>query len=191
MTIDRGQDRLLVVDLDRALLRTDPSREAFWAALGENAGATMRARTPAELAEIATLRTDLLPVNPAAWAQCESRRLVLISGAGQALAQTICDTLALGPALVEVIAITPNRPTRAAVERDMIDRYGAGGFDLLAGALTGGDLKRAARTVENMTTAASPRAALREMRPHQWVKNGLLLLPLFAAHALSLSLIHI
>ena len=184
MTTDRADGRPLVVDLDRALLRTDPAREAFWAALGDNAPATLRARTPADLEAIAPVRADLLPVNPTALEHCENRQIVVISGAGQALAQAVADALALGVVTLEVIAVTPDRPDRVAVERAVVARYGPAGFDLISGALSSAALKHAAHKVQDASLTTSPRAALREMRPHQWAKNLLLLLPLFAAQSL-------
>ena len=62
----------LVLDVDGTFLKTDMLWECFWAGLGQAPLATLRtcirhlgnsASLKARLAEIATIRTDLLPVN--------------------------------------------------------------------------------------------------------------------------------
>ena len=86
----------LVLDVDGTFLRTDMLLECFWAGLGRDPLATLRAsatmlghpaRLKAELAGIADLRTDQLPVNDGVMAevrkaQDEGREVMLDALAG-------------------------------------------------------------------------------------------------------------
>ena len=88
-----AEPRPLVLDVDGTFLKTDMLYECFWAGLGRAPLATLRAcarhlrhpaRLKAELATIAPLRTDLLPVNPdiagyAVSAVADGREVVLAS----------------------------------------------------------------------------------------------------------------
>ena len=89
----------LVLDVDGTFLKTDLLFEGFWAGLGRNPLATLHAaarhfrnpaRLKADLAEIAPLRLDLMPVDPVIAevvqaAQSEGREVCLASASDQKL----------------------------------------------------------------------------------------------------------
>ena len=89
----------LVLDVDGTFLKTDMLWETFWAGLGRSPFATLRAvmrylgnraALKAALAQIAPLRTDLLPVNGevadlALQSRVGGREVVLASGSDESL----------------------------------------------------------------------------------------------------------
>ena len=91
----------LVLDVDGTFLKTDMLFETFWAGLGTDPLATLRttlanfrdpARLKADLARIAPLRVDLLPVNPevadlALRSRMAGREVVLASASDRSLVE--------------------------------------------------------------------------------------------------------
>lgn len=208
----------LVLDVDGTFLRTDMLFECFWAGLGTDPVRTMsvtlrhigaRQVLKRELAEIAQLRVDLLPVNPevmalAREAQAEGREVVLASASDMSLVAPLAAHHGLSD---RVFASTEEVNLKGAAKADaLVAAYGEGGFDYAgneptdraiwdkaAGAVIVGDLPRDQAALEARGTPVtqvnggwSMRDMARAMRPHQWVKNVLLLVPLIAAHAFDL-----
>jgi len=204
----------LCVDLDGTLVRTDtlvesalalaPTRHALpmLAALARG-----KAGFKAHVVGLAPPDPALLPYNEALldWLRAQKaagRVLVLATAANEAAARAIAAHLGI---FDEVIASSPERnlkgPAKAAA---LVERFGERGF-VYAGD-TAADLAvwaRAAAAVlvevpERLATrvtvpverriATRPPAALallKAMRPHQWVKNLLVFVPILTAHALT------
>ena len=207
----------LTVGADGALLRTDLFLENLWAALHADVAATLGALLSG-VWHPARLRRRLARIaqpDPARLPRCDEvralvdearaagRRVVLVSGADQALVETLGTALDLpGPHFgsdgVRVLT------GRARADR-LVAEFGAGGFDhvghgradlpcwraardAIAVAPAPGLAARLGRLGKPVRTLGSrwrAAALLRGMRPYQWVKNLLLLLPALAAHDLT------
>lgn len=210
--------RPLVLDVDGTFLKTDMLFENFWAGLGRNAGATLLAtarhfRRPAALkaalVEIAPIRTDLLPVNPAIRdmatdAQAEGREIILASASDARLVKKLAEDYGFDGAL----GSDPDNNLKGARKAEaLVAAYGKRGY-IYAGdnasdmavweqsshAVVVGNAGGAARKLANGGHGVTEIAAgwkyrdlIRAMRPHQWVKNVLLILPMIAAHNFELS----
>lgn len=210
-------DRPLVLDADGTLLRTDMLLECLWAGLGRDPGATLRslrlmgdrAAWKAELARIAPLRVDLLPVNAdvAALAQAAKeagREVALASASDRALVEPLAEAHGIDRVFASDGETNLKGSAKAAA---LVEAYGEGGFDYAGdaradqkvwsragGAVVVGDpgRARAALSAQGKPVTAvdggwRPRALLKAIRPHQWVKNVLLFLPMLAAHDFLLS----
>jgi len=165
-----------------------------------------RPRLKAELARIGQPDLSLMPRDPevaalARAARSEGRAVVLASAADADL------VAALGradPTVTDTLGSTPGRNLKGAEKaRALVDRYGRSGFDYAgdshADAAVWAEARRAivvggpARQVAQLRGAGQDvteipggwtwRAARRALRPHQYVKNVLLFLPVIAAHA--------
>ncbi len=133
--------RPLVLDVDGTFLKTDMLFECFWAGLGRAPLATLKAcalhfrqpqRLKAELAQIAPLRTDLLPVNPdvagyAASAVADGRDVVLASASDQTLVRALADEYALSETVFASDGET-NLKGQAKAEA-LVAAFGERGFD--------------------------------------------------------------
>ncbi|MFV2002585.1 MAG: UbiA family prenyltransferase [Paracoccaceae bacterium] len=164
----------------------------------------------ARLAAIADLRTDLLPVNPALkqladQGRMAGREVVLASASDRVLVKR----LAAGHGLSErVFASDGNTNLKGAAKAgDLVASFGECGFDYAGNeradmaiwqhaenALIVGEHRGLRDTLvaqgKNVTEIAGGwqwRDLLRALRPQQWVKNVLLLLPMLAAHDVSLA----
>lgn len=207
-------DRPLALDVDGTFLRTDMLYECFWAGLGRAPLATLGAAIrligdrPAlkrELAGIAGLRTDLLPVNAdiadlAQHARDDGREVVLASASDAGLvAQLAADHGLSG----RVFATTPVRNLKGPAKAEALtEAFGARGYDYAGndtvdrpvwdsaeGAVIVGhhpaiarELRADGRPVHEIANRTRRRDMIRAIRPHQWVKNVLLFVPLIAAH---------
>ncbi|MEO5365433.1 MAG: UbiA family prenyltransferase [Magnetococcus sp. WYHC-3] len=207
----------LVVDLDGTLLNTDLMLEGLLAMAGTNPFLVPgllwrnlhdRAALKAELVDIAPLNIDLLPLNNALLARLrqekqQGRHLVLASAADERLAQAVAQREGL---FDTVLASDGRRNLKGAEKaRELVARYGVGGFDYVGDAMA--DLPVWQQARQALVVARSPRvlAAARRVNPrtqtivadapgapwqlwihalrlHQWVKNSLLFIPLLAAH---------
>lgn len=211
MTTDKTP---LVLDVDGTFLRTDMLYECFWAGLGKapietiKAAATHlgdRAQLKHELAEIAQLRTDLLPVLPevkalAEAAKAEGREVILASASDQSLVEKLAADHDLSP---RVFASTPGRNLKGAAKAEaLVEAFGEGGFDYAGNeavdaaiwsrareAIVVGPnpaevsaLRSAGTPVSELPGGWAPRDLVRALRPHQWVKNILLFVPMIASH---------
>ena len=208
----------LVLDVDGTFLRTDMLYECFWAGMGRAPLATLRACAAHigdravlkhELARIAALRTDLLPVHPkvadlARAARDEGREVVLASASDAGLVAAVARDHGLSD---RVFATTSGRNLKGAAKAAaLVEAFGEGGFDYAGnepvdraiwdrarGAVVVGDhpaiaegLRGAGKTVTEVPTGWTAADLVRALRPHQWVKNALLLVPMIAAHHLDM-----
>lgn len=206
----------LVLDVDGTFLKTDMLLEAFWHGLGHAPFATLAclrhlrhpARLKAALARVAPLRTDLLPVNPeiaalALSSHAEGREVVLASAADASQVARLAADYGFSERIYAsdgVVNLKGGAKARALV-RDMGER----GFDyagnsaadlavwqhaenaLVVGRVRAADrLGATGQTVVALPGGWSWRALAKALRPHQWVKNVLLLLPMIASHQFEL-----
>lgn len=205
--MDRG--RPLVLDADGTLLRTDMLLEGLWKGLATDPGATVRAlglmgdraAFKAEIARIAPLRVDLLPVNGdiaemAATAQEQGREVAIASASDITLVQALADHYGIQRVFASQNGVNLKGSAKAEA---LVVAYGEGGFDYAGNdksdrkiwdradhAIVVGSAGGGAKGLDSVTRVEggwSPRAVLKSMRPHQWVKNVLLFLPMIAAHA--------
>ena len=203
----------LVLDVDGTFLKTDMLWECFWAGLGRAPLATLRAcvahlgqraTLKTRLAEIADIRTDLLPVNSevaelALNSRMAGREVILASGSDESLVTR----LAADYGLSDRVFASDGRTnlTGRAKAAALTAALGEGGFDYAGNSATdmpvwekadnalvvghvasARTLAARGRNVVELSGGFSPRALLRALRPHQWVKNILLILPMIAAH---------
>jgi len=202
----------LCVDLDDALVRTSVSTESFFAVLAKRRLGSLlmpgRASLTTRLAEIADLDPALLPYNAVLVAylheqKAKGRRLVLVSSADSRFAHAVAQHLGI---FDEVIASdgTRNLVGKAKAEA-LVARFGSKGFayagrhrrDLPvwraahssvlvnpSGSLRGAAAEAAAVEAELRDRSSLLRAAVKAMRPHQWIKNVLVFVPIVTAHAI-------
>lgn len=212
-----ADSKVLAVDLDGTLLRTDSLIESLLVLVREQPRALLQVpralwqgravfkrwvsdRVQPDVARL-PLETRLVE-----WLQdqrASGRRLVLVTAADQRLADRVGAHVGL---FDEIIASDGVRNLKGAAKaHELVARFGERGFDYAGDSradlavwrvarraiLVGGTrLERAARAlceVEKVfpPQSARPRAMLRALRPHQWVKNLLLFLPLLAAHQIT------
>lgn len=210
--------RPLVLDVDGTFLRTDMLFETFWAGLGRDPFGVLRAvlrdfrrpeRLKAELARIAPIRTDLLPVSPAVAelalrARAEGREVILASAADESLVRRLSADYALSDRVFASDGRTNLKGSRKAAA--LVGAFGERGFDYAGNApvdMAVWERADSAIVVGHVPAARGLAAAgialtelpggwdrrglLRAMRPHQWVKNVLLILPMIAAHRFDLA----
>lgn len=203
----------LVLDVDGTFLKTDMLLECFWAGLGRDPVATIkasvtllgdRAALKAELARIAQLRTDLLPVNGGVIAEVEAaravgREVVLASASHETLVKRLAADHALSDRVFASDGVTNLKGAEKAAA--LVSAYGEGGFDYggnesadrkiwahAAHALVVGDrasadvLEAQGKPVTRIEGGWTFAGLMKAFRPHQWVKNLLLFVPLLAGH---------
>jgi 4-hydroxybenzoate polyprenyltransferase/phosphoserine phosphatase len=208
----------LVLDVDGTFLKTDLLFETFWAGLGQDPRATLRAaltgfrnpaRLKADLARIATLRTDLLPVNPeiaelALQSRMAGREVALASASDESLVTRLAADYGLSERVFASDGVKNLKGSAKA--RALVEAYGQGGFDYAGNAPvdmaiwqkadnaivvgkvpTARGLSAEGRNVVEFPGGWNWRGLVKAMRPHQWVKNVLLLLPMIAAHRFDLA----
>ncbi len=208
----------LVLDVDGTFLKTDLLLECFWAGLGQAPLATLAAsvrhfrdpaRLKAELAAIASLRTELLPVNPhlaelALQSHAAGREVVLASASDRTLVTRLAADYGLSQ---DVFASDGATNMKGAAKAEaLVEAFGDRGFDyagdsradlavwphaenaLVVGHVRGADdLAARGQNVVAFPGGWDWRGLLKALRPHQWVKNILLILPMIAAHRLDLA----
>ncbi len=163
-----------------------------------------RAALKREIASHVSLDPATLPYNAALLdrLRCEharGRRLVLISAADLSIAARIASYLGI---FSEVVASDGERNLKGRAKCDaLIERYGEQNFDYAGDAHADLIVWRAARravvvNASQSVTSAAPRdadrslserppfwpALLRAVRPHQWLKNVLIFIPLLMSH---------
>lgn len=173
------------------------------------------AHLKAELAAIAMPTIDLLPLRDsilalARSAEQEGRPVHLVSGSDQHLVDALAARLDLpGP---HFGSHPPTNLTGAAKSAFLKEQFGVGGFDYagndrsdlhawqLARKVIAVDptselkkhLQALGKPVEIISERRSPAILLHEMRPHHWVKNLLLFIPILVTHQLeSASLLNV
>ena len=204
----------LVLDVDGTLLRTDMLYESFWAAMGQDMGATLatlgkRWSAPNllkhELCDIAAPNVELLPMRAeivalAEAARREGRPVYLASGSDHGLVEAVAQRLDLPGA--HFGSDGSRNLTEETKAQALVERFGEGGFDYAGNSNADlpawGAARRAIavspgpglrhrleamdKPVEIVEDRAGFAALWKEMRPHQWIKNLLLFLPLLVAH---------
>lgn len=203
----------LCVDLDGTLVRTDTLVEGLIALAGGLRFATLfgafaggKAALKARVAAAAPPDPALLPYNEALLdylraQRAAGRRIVLATAANEAVAQAVAAHLGL---FDEVIASSATRNLKGAAKAmALAERFGRGGFayagdaraDLRVWESAGaavlvevpGAVAARVRVPVERRIATRPALAptlLRAMRPHQWVKNLLVFVPILTSHAL-------
>lgn len=172
----------------------------------------------ATLAARATIDPATLPYSPEVirllteW-RAMGGRTVLATGSDQRLAQSVADHLGL---FDEVHGSQPGRNLKGGAKADLlVSLYDAGGFDYVGDSRADLEVWPKARRVITVGASAALRAEtermsqrtgvaplhlpapakrdaqamLKALRPHQWLKNLLIFLPLLAAHDLSFATI--
>mgnify|MGYP000259424110 CR=1 FL=1 len=163
-----------------------------------------------ELSEMAQLRTDLLPVNEDIKALADQnleagREVILASASDEALVSQLARDHGLSE---QVFASNGQHNLKGAAKAGaLVDAFGDGGFDYAGNepvdvpiwehsqnVVMVGDypeiresLTQQGKTVSQFEGGWHWRGLIKAMRPHQWVKNVLLLLPMLAAHDFSFS----
>ena len=205
----------LVLDVDGTFLKTDLLFESFWAALGKRPIATLgvvarNIRRPAEmkreLAKLADLRLDLMPVNPdiaqlAVEGVGAGREVVLASASDKQYVAGLAETYGLSGRVFASDGETNLKGPAKATQ--LVAEFGDRGFDYAGdsavdrvvwehseNALIVGDrpaeakaLTESGHSVTQFAAGWRKRDLIRALRPHQWVKNILLFLPMIAAHS--------
>ncbi|MCK4713424.1 MAG: UbiA family prenyltransferase, partial [Marinosulfonomonas sp.] len=167
------------------------------------------ARLKQALVEVAELRTDLLPVNADMKTLADEtaglgREVVLASASHETLVARLAQDHGLS---TRVFASDGDTNLKGAAKaKALVAAYGEAGFhyagndkvdraiwDHADGALIVGshagiarDLAAAGKQVAEYSGGWRKRDLLHALRPHQWVKNVLLLLPMIAAHDFAL-----
>lgn len=169
--------------------------------------ASGRCALKARLAEARDIDPASLPYHAPllAWLReqkARGRRLVLATASHRRLAETVAHHLDL---FDEVLASEHDTNLKSAHKRDrLVSRYGEGGYDYVGDAAADLVVWRSARqayvvssspclidqvrTLGNLTGVFGDHRApilgslLKALRPHQWLKNLLLLVPLLTAH---------
>lgn len=165
-----------------------------------------------ELASLASLRTDLLPVNEdilalARQAEEAGRPVVVASASDISLVRGVADCHGTNWQAFGSDGVTNLKgQAKAAL---LTEKFGAAGFDyagdssadmavwqaadacILVGSSAAARtrLDAAGHGTIEVGNAWRMRDLLRALRPHQWVKNVLLLLPMLAAHAFELPIL--
>lgn len=210
-----GTDAVLCVDLDGTLVRTDMLWESLVSAVRRQPAVLARAwawafagraRLKAELAAASSIDVETLPYREEVIALLvEARRAgrltVLATASDARIAGAIASHLGL---FDEVLASDGATNLKGEVKAaKLVERYGRGRYDYVgdsradvpcwesAGAAWSTGLSRSGSVphLKRVPPAAGPPSTLRRLfkalRPHQWLKNLLVFVPLFAAHAVT------
>ncbi|MBS0564905.1 MAG: UbiA family prenyltransferase [Proteobacteria bacterium] len=168
-----------------------------------------RASLKEGLARIAGIRTDLLPVNPevadlALQSRVAGREVILASGSDGGLVRRLASDYGLSDRVFASDGRT--NLTGKAKAAALVEAFGEKGFDYAGNgrvdmavweradnALVVGhpasarELAAGGHNVVELENPVRPQAILKALRPHQWVKNVLLILPMIAAHRFDLA----
>lgn len=168
-----------------------------------------RAVLKRELAEIAQPRMSLMPINPTMAAEARialaaGREVVLASASDEHLVEALSAEYGLSPKVFGSDGHTNLKGARKA--EALVAAYGVSGFDYAGNAMVDVPIWERARNalvvgsphgvgaalagrpgVVHLQGGWKPMSLLRACRPHQWVKNVLLLLPMVAAHQFDLA----
>ncbi len=203
---------VVVVDLDGTLLRSDILWETFWSAFGRNpllltmALFSGRATLKQHLAQTSRLDEATLPYDRDVIAYVQAwrdrgGRTALVTASDQSIAERVAKHLGL---FDEVHGSDGRLNLKGKAKAAFLaDRFGVEGFAYMGDAKAdvpvwaqsdkvitvnaSQTLKDRAenlgKPVEHLTTTAhSIRPYVKALRPNQWLKNGLVFLPMLAAH---------
>lgn len=169
-----------------------------------------RARLKAELAKLGSVRVDLMPVNPqvaemARSAQQQGHEVVLASASDNTLVEQLAKHHGFSD---RVFASNGHTNLKGAAKADALtNAFGERGFHYAGNekadlpiwqkadnAIIVGDVPEARahlqsedHDVTELSNSWSWKSLIKALRPHQYVKNVLLLLPIIAAHNFGLS----
>ncbi|MEM9231240.1 MAG: UbiA family prenyltransferase [Pseudomonadota bacterium] len=214
----QAQQVPLIVDLDGTFIKTDMLLETFWKGLGVDPVGTVRTalkylsnrpKLKAELARLAPVTPETLPVDPEIsaiieTARADGREVYLVSGSNEAVVQGVAGAHPLFTGAKGSDETT--NLTREAKRDWLVDRFGEHGFDYIGDSSADLPVWKSARKsfvaragirISQKLTAQGIKAEpvgtpwtwedlVKGLRPHQWLKNLLLYLPLFAAHRMDL-----
>ncbi len=210
--------RILVVDLDGTLIRSDMLFETFWTCFAQDWTAPLvamssfvggRAALKRRLCAMSAMKPALLPYNCEVVALLErwrasGGRTALVTASDQTLADAVAAHLGL---FDEAHGSTGSRNLKGeAKARFLSKRFGEGRFDYVGDAAA--DLPIWSVANKAITVNASPKLRakvdtrarnaehlagsvsgigpyIKALRPHHWLKNALVFVPMTAAHALS------
>lgn len=177
-----------------------PAKAGWWLVTGGRAQLKQRLAARAELA------VEALPYNPVVLEflrqeKARGRRIVLATASDAVVARRVADHLKL---FDEVHGSNGERNLKGRLKAEFLtDRFGRAGFDYvgdsiadqpvwaashrayLVGSAVGmrAALANTQPIVLDDTSAASAKAMMKALRPHQWLKNLLLFVPALAAHS--------
>ncbi|MGH1368691.1 MAG: UbiA family prenyltransferase [Maritimibacter sp.] len=179
--------------------------QAPWATLKAAAfHITRPEKLKSKLADIVQMRMDLMPVHKdvataARTAKLEKREVVLASASDKRLVAQLAADYALSPRVFGSDAAHNLKGARKATE--LVAAFGDGKFDyagndkvdrevwaharkaIVVGDTASADMLEAVeKPVVRLPSGQRPERAIHALRPHQWVKNVLLFVPLLAAH---------
>lgn len=214
----KHDERVLVVDLDGTLIRSDMLFETFWASFSETWTTPVlalssliggRAGLKQWLCTKAPVKAALLPYNPEVIAYIEDwrangGRTALVTASDQSAANAVAGHVGLfDEAYGSEGRVNLKGEAKA---RFLLNRFGEGGFDYIGDgmadlpvwtkaskAITINAPQRLRAKVDSLTrkaehlTGSKPgiKPYIRALRPHQWLKNILVFVPMIAAHAFS------
>ncbi len=210
---------VLVVDLDRTLIRTDLLHESFWSALtrqwsvpflvlrhlSRGKAALKRWLAGRSRIDVATLPYDPVVIDLIAARKAEGARIVLVTASDKVLAERVAAHLGVFDEVAGSDGVTNLKGREKAAL--LVAAFGHKGFDYIGDARA--DLPVWAEADRAITLHAPARLqaevdrvapgavhlgapkgwlrpALRAMRPHQWLKNLLVFVPVLAAHEMAL-----
>ena len=215
MNIEKAD--VLVVDLDRTLLRSDMLHESFWSAFSQDwrvpflstialtrgkAALKDYLRIVAEI-DVSTLPYDDVVLDYLKTHRQQGGRVALVTASNQILAEKIAEHLQV---FDEVHGSTATHNLKGASKAAfLIDHFGRHSFSYMGDAHS--DLpvweasskivtvnassflrKKAVnlgKPIEHLNTVSkSVSSYMKALRPHQWLKNALIFLPMLAAHQL-------
>jgi len=210
-------NKILVVDLDGTLLRSDMLFESFWSAFGRDwrspflsiaALSGGRASLKRHLAMASSVNADTLPYDPKVIAFVQSWResggkTALVTASDHDFAKAIATHLGI---FDEAHGSDGKLNMKGDCKGQFLEeRFGPKGFAYMgdakadipvwnraAKAITVNapsalrqEVERTCETVEHLgTDAKSLKPYIKAVRPHQWLKNVLVFLPMLAAHQL-------
>ncbi len=175
-----------------------------------------RAALKAGLAEVSDLDVATLPYNQDVLAYIDDQRragtrVALVSASDERLVKAVAAHLGC---FDEAYGSNPEHNLKGeAKARFLVERYGAGQFDYVGDSRAdlavwkqarraiavnaknglGDEIEKVAREVHHLGTneglGARLKAYVRALRPHQWLKNALVFLPILAAHVLTVQTI--
>jgi 4-hydroxybenzoate polyprenyltransferase len=165
----------LIVDLQTDLLRTDAVREGFWLALAcgdwraaaADSAAALEYLSKANPSHLAKLPMNEAVVEDMRLTRAGGGRVILITDAPAAVAQRFAEALDF------VDEAMGDAPKGAARGEWLAGRFGEGAYAVAALAKDGGS-----------DASGRLKPYVKALRPHQWVKNLLVFLPMIAAHRL-------
>jgi len=210
-----AEEKPLVLDVDGTFLKTDILYECFWGALGKDPLAACKAafqnfhkpaRLKRELARIAELNISLLPVNSEVKEfsdreKAGGRDVIFVSASDQELVSSLADEYDYSNASRG----SDGQKNLKGAEKAafLTETYGEQGFDYAGDhaadrivwthadkALVIGQIDPNARADQEVVRFSGGWTfgnLVRALRPHQWVKNILLFLPVLAAHDFTLT----